>query len=805
MSNIIQNLALILAAKYGRDVRQAIHDSIEDCYNDIFNGDFSWLYTIVAEVLANALSADSARILAEGYAAQLAAGVASPVGTYADLAALNAADPDHSKIYITLNDGYWCYYSGAAFVAGGVYQATLKTGVFYGGSIDFTEMSSLVYASGSFITRYSAKPFTNRGKLTKLYFKTSSEATNTQFIIGLQAGENITVIDSFTCVVSSAQTEYINGVDFTYDEYVEESYIIGYQYTGVRCYYGGTDGQLVAVGQHTADPSLVFGAEPVGISIGAECEDQQSVDLAKCKTDIINIIKETSALSSGNFVGGQIDHTDMGSIINGSGTPVVRFNGVPFASNGRLTKLYLKQSHDATPTNTRFFIGRRTGNTFEVIGTFTVYLISTETEYVNGVDFTYDEDILAGDYIGIRLYTQLLLFGGTAGSYTCAEAFDVDPIAVFDFNDYGIALGAECKTHLAIDMEQSQSDINDIDNELDVITSMIAQKKYYGVELASNIYNVMDSDVLTIKVQPSTLTGTMLLLKKNPVNEVGQTAFVDFANNKIGFYWAGTTVLLEDKTVSFAFAANHEYCAELVKEDYKTSIIRITDMYTLDTDELSVSTRDAGSAWGIREYTYTFNSAPGSVISAVCYSTQNKDTRCLIIGDSYIEGNSLDNSDNRFAYLIKSRLFWDCFINGQGGANSGGVLSWLTGAAAYLFTVCNPTYTIVNVGMNDTVYATWVSNIQGIIAAIKTAGSIPILITVCANTTGGSAAIFDDMNAWIRASGELYIDANIILSTDYAGLVQNAAYFMTDQIHPTVAGHELIYKRALLDVPMLFA
>ena len=60
---------------------------------------------------------------AAGYAAQLAAGVASPAGTYANLAALIAANPDHSKIYITLNDGKWCYWNGTAFVAGGVYQA----------------------------------------------------------------------------------------------------------------------------------------------------------------------------------------------------------------------------------------------------------------------------------------------------------------------------------------------------------------------------------------------------------------------------------------------------------------------------------------------------------------------------------------------------------------------------------------------------------------------------------------------------------------------------------------------------------
>lgn len=34
MSNIVQNLQKILSAIYGKDVRQAIHDSIEDCYND---------------------------------------------------------------------------------------------------------------------------------------------------------------------------------------------------------------------------------------------------------------------------------------------------------------------------------------------------------------------------------------------------------------------------------------------------------------------------------------------------------------------------------------------------------------------------------------------------------------------------------------------------------------------------------------------------------------------------------------------------------------------------------------------------
>ena len=35
MASITENLKKILAAVYGRDVRQAIHDSILDCHNDI--------------------------------------------------------------------------------------------------------------------------------------------------------------------------------------------------------------------------------------------------------------------------------------------------------------------------------------------------------------------------------------------------------------------------------------------------------------------------------------------------------------------------------------------------------------------------------------------------------------------------------------------------------------------------------------------------------------------------------------------------------------------------------------------------
>lgn len=67
---------------------------------------------------------------------------ASPAGTYADLAALISADPDHDKIYITLDDGNWCYHNGSTFVAGGVYQAASVTASEVSTSVDGVSVQS---------------------------------------------------------------------------------------------------------------------------------------------------------------------------------------------------------------------------------------------------------------------------------------------------------------------------------------------------------------------------------------------------------------------------------------------------------------------------------------------------------------------------------------------------------------------------------------------------------------------------------------------------------------------------------------
>lgn len=105
MANIQQNLDKIKAARYGRDVRDAIHDSISNCYED---GKAGAIDLVARNSIVNS----------------------SPAGAYANLAALISANPAHDKIYITLDDGKWNYWNGTAFVAGGVYQAADFPGYF---------------------------------------------------------------------------------------------------------------------------------------------------------------------------------------------------------------------------------------------------------------------------------------------------------------------------------------------------------------------------------------------------------------------------------------------------------------------------------------------------------------------------------------------------------------------------------------------------------------------------------------------------------------------------------------------------
>lgn len=70
---------------------------------------------------------DTVRITINSFDSRLSAiASGSPAGVYSNLSTLRTQNPDHSKIYITADNGNWNYYnqSQQQFVSGGVYQAS---------------------------------------------------------------------------------------------------------------------------------------------------------------------------------------------------------------------------------------------------------------------------------------------------------------------------------------------------------------------------------------------------------------------------------------------------------------------------------------------------------------------------------------------------------------------------------------------------------------------------------------------------------------------------------------------------------
>lgn len=113
------------------DVQVQINNKLDQMAND---GSLTALISAYVDPIINAFKSEVSNSIAaqntaisdiRGEVEGIASG--SPAGVYATAAALAAADPDHSKIYLVSADGKWYYYANSQWNAGGVYQAAVLT------------------------------------------------------------------------------------------------------------------------------------------------------------------------------------------------------------------------------------------------------------------------------------------------------------------------------------------------------------------------------------------------------------------------------------------------------------------------------------------------------------------------------------------------------------------------------------------------------------------------------------------------------------------------------------------------------
>lgn len=113
----------------------------------------------------------------------------SPAGVYATVAALISADPDHSKIYVVIENGHWYYYGNGQWNDGGDYQGSkISDNSIHLNNLDELLKQFYQYDYSNFIDKNSDVEW-----LSNKYYNTAGILTNSNDLnctdINVNAGE----------------------------------------------------------------------------------------------------------------------------------------------------------------------------------------------------------------------------------------------------------------------------------------------------------------------------------------------------------------------------------------------------------------------------------------------------------------------------------------------------------------------------------------------------------------------------------------------------------------------------------------
>ena len=252
-----------------------------------------------------------------------------------------------------------------------------------------------------------------------------------------------------------------------------------------------------------------------------------------------------------------------------------------------------------------------------------------------------------------------------------------------------------------------------------------------------------------------------------------------------------------------AFAKGKEYTISVEKKTEKNSYFNISvtaqDGISVSKDGIgngeviSGDTANEGNgsingyAWG----KLSFYALIGKMrVSNVCfgYPIDMNDVKLVIVGHSFIEGNSIpSDKDKRFASLLCSSIGdRKTIILGQGGASVSSIkphidkeMKWLKDARYVLFCI----------GTNDIDSQATCTGLQYIDDAATKNGIRTIWLTVPPKYgTGDNHPVIND---YIRSHFR-YVEIKDVFYNNDGVLDKNM--FLSDNIHPSIEGHKRIYN-----------
>lgn len=216
-----------------------------------------------------------------------------------------------------------------------------------------------------------------------------------------------------------------------------------------------------------------------------------------------------------------------------------------------------------------------------------------------------------------------------------------------------------------------------------------------------------------------------------------------------------------------------------------------------DTESINYSCDTIGFGWGVP----FFALLSGSSLEITNYNFGYKlrdELDLIVLGHSYVEGNSISaNKNERFAALVANDLgAGHCMILGQGGQRAADLKNYVVKYAQWF---ANAKYAIIEIGTNDLQtepteqqQLTLIADCESIIDTLQSVNIIPIWILDSGrlDTYQNGVDYYQIYHNWIMTQ-PYFVDVRNCFRD---GNNNDATKYLSDETHPTIAAHTLMYN-----------
>ena len=322
----------------------------------------------------------------------------------------------------------------------------------------------------------------------------------------------------------------------------------------------------------------------------------------------------------------------------------------------------------------------------------------------------------------------------------------------------------------------------------------------------------LDSDGTKWRIKLVDKTSQLVIERRCSDTRKGFSTIVALDNGILKLYQTEKTetgvpsTVIAQKKLSMNLEDNREYVFTLecfAENIYFTIADTVTgNRETLSYCSTSKGTVNAGRCWDYP--TVRLLSGSATILDFTYFSRLPKSPRVVMLGDSLTEADTIRNEigggyTNRWSWLVSKACGYNAVILGTAGEKSTefkNKINWLTNI------LDKPQYVFIGHMSNDSDFNTWKTNTESLITKVKEMGAIPIIIMFPMRT--GRESFYDSVLEYVNNCDYKVVWLNRALTQNGDGKTKIAKYFLSDDLHWTVAGHKRAFEQFKVDLEEIF-